>query len=208
MASDSIVTKCIRGRTIPSKQSAEFNSEATEWLESCDLSHECRDFHTYEAGTGPTYVLDVLHEGGRSSCVRLIAVRDKHLQYAVLSYCWGGTQPSVTNKANVGAYFDSIDVISLPKTLQDANWVTRQLNLRYLWVDSLCIIQDDQDTKAHEIGNMYHTYSNAYIAISVDCGPHYDDGFLQEDENVESSFGNAHQGTRRAIGHGNFDEYP
>lgn len=61
----------------------------------------------------------------------------------------------------------------LPQTFRDAVTITRRLGLRYLWIDSLCICQDDIEDWARESGRMADVYSNAYVVIaanrSSDC---------------------------------------
>ena len=53
----------------------------------------------------------------------------------------------------------------MPKTLQDAVVISRHLGLRYLWIDSLCICQDDAEEWARESASMANVYSNAHIVI-------------------------------------------
>lgn len=67
---------------------------------------------------------------------------------------------------------------SLPQTIQDAVTVTRKLGLQYLWVDSMCIIQDSDDDKAHEIGRMSQIYGSAYVTISASSSAKCTTGFL------------------------------
>jgi hypothetical protein len=67
---------------------------------------------------------------------------------------------------------------ALPQTLQDAVRVARELGLVYLWVDSLCIIQDDIEDKAIEIGRMAAIYQNASVAIIASRAESVDNGFL------------------------------
>jgi hypothetical protein len=57
---------------------------------------------------------------------------------------------------------------SLPKSFQDAVTVTRGLGLRYLWIDALCIAQDDKSDWELESGNMAAIYRNVYLVIGAD----------------------------------------
>ena len=56
----------------------------------------------------------------------------------------------------------------LPQTFQDAIRVTRRLQIRYLWIDSLCILQDSPEDWDHESVQMHHVYGNAYINLAAD----------------------------------------
>lgn len=69
---------------------------------------------------------------------------------------------------------------ALPKTIQDAVTVTRQLRIKYLWIDALCIIQDDGPDKMREISKMGEVYQNAKITIAASRSYSVKDGFLQD----------------------------
>jgi hypothetical protein len=66
----------------------------------------------------------------------------------------------------------------LPKSFQDAVTVTRHLGLKYLWIDALCIVQDDQEDWERESGNMAAVYQNAYLVLGADMSPNSHGGFL------------------------------
>lgn len=100
--------------------------------------------------------------------------------YTALSYCWGGQQPYQTTKARMDAGNFSLDWNRLPRTIQDAVKVTDELGLRFLWVDSLCIPQDDEDEKQEQIACMPHIYSNATLTIVASRAQRTDEGFLQD----------------------------
>ncbi|KAG9197726.1 hypothetical protein G6514_001117 [Epicoccum nigrum] len=101
--------------------------------------------------------------------------------YAALSYRWGTTEQVKLSSAEVKNFSKKgVLVSSLPRTIQDAIFTTRQLGLMYLWVDTLCIIQDSTEDKDREVARMAVIYTNATITISAataaDCG----DGFLHD----------------------------
>lgn len=66
----------------------------------------------------------------------------------------------------------------LPETLNDAIIVTRYLGIRHLWIDALCIIQDDPVDWSQEAGKMGEIYMNASCTIAAHSASHADDGFL------------------------------
>jgi hypothetical protein len=91
--------------------------------------------------------------------------------YICLSYVWG---PPIANPilltTATKTRMETIDGlvnngIDLPPTIKDAMKVTRDIGLRYLWVDALCIIQDDDDDKKNFIPNMDIIYGNATLTI-------------------------------------------
>lgn len=70
----------------------------------------------------------------------------------------------------------------LPKTFQDAILVTRELGQQYLWIDSLCILQDDDKKDwEHEVKRMEDVFSSAYCVISASSARSSHEGFLQRD---------------------------
>ncbi|KKY37621.1 putative het domain-containing protein [Diaporthe ampelina] len=64
------------------------------------------------------------------------------------------------------------------KTIRDAVEVTRYLGLRYLWIDALCIVQDDPHDKAREIGRMHEVYQRATLTVSASRAQASTQGFL------------------------------
>ena len=102
------------------------------------------------------------------------------LSYACLSYCWGGDQPVKTTKATLAQRRKGIHFQSLPKTLQDAITVTVNLQISHLWIDCLCMIQDDEDDMLAELPNMPEIYKKAHVTISASSANTCYDGFLQK----------------------------
>jgi hypothetical protein len=98
-------------------------------------------------------------------------------RYVALSHCWGGSTPVMTTNENLDSFTKYIPT-PLPQTFADAVLVTRALDIRYLWIDSLCIIQDsvqDWQTQAPLMGRVY---SEAYVTIAADAATNSTDGFL------------------------------
>ncbi|CAN9434162.1 unnamed protein product [Alternaria sp. RS040] len=100
----------------------------------------------------------------------------KPVPYAALSYCWGGDQLYKTVKSNVKIVPRAIK--DLPQTIHDAILVTRQLKLEYLWVDSMCIIQDSDEDKDALIGQMHKIFACAQVTIAASKASRCTEGFL------------------------------
>ncbi|KAK0639605.1 heterokaryon incompatibility protein-domain-containing protein [Cercophora newfieldiana] len=102
--------------------------------------------------------------------------------YVALSYCWGNSAEASAQKKStrdtIAEHERRIPLQSLPQTIQDAILATRELGVGYLWVDALCIIQDDEDDRNHEIARMGIIYANAYCTLSASGATHCDEGFL------------------------------
>ncbi|KAF2998176.1 hypothetical protein E8E13_003570 [Curvularia kusanoi] len=127
----------------------------------------------------PSRVLDVAHVG--SDIVRLTETAAGTGQYLALSHCWGGKVPIQTTSENYTAMMKGIDFTNLPRTFQDAVSVTRDLGQRYLWIDALCIIQDDTKDWEQESGNMAAIYQNAHMVIGADMSVSSHGGYLDSE---------------------------
>ncbi|KAK7728222.1 hypothetical protein SLS53_009422 [Cytospora paraplurivora] len=116
--------------------------------------------------------------------LRLIATQDP-VQYIALSHCWGvlpDEQRSqwLTTRDNVEDRLRSgFDLEVLPRTFRDAITVTLELGQQYLWIDSLCIIQKDEDDWELEAGKMEAYFHNAYCTIAATSAKDSTQGFLE-----------------------------
>jgi hypothetical protein len=88
-------------------------------------------------------------------------------QYTTLSYCRGKTQHFITTIDNLAEMRKPIPWNLLPKTIRDAITLTRRLNVRYLWVDALCIIQDSSEYWERELGKMAEIYGGSLLTIAA-----------------------------------------
>lgn len=122
----------------------------------------------------PTRVVFI---GKRDKPPCLEAGDHRRAHYAALSHCWGGTTPVMTTTANINEYSASLP-LDLPNTFQDAISVARALDIQYIWIDSLCIIQDSTEDWLREASRMARIYSNAYVTISSDAAADSSAGFL------------------------------
>jgi hypothetical protein len=87
--------------------------------------------------------------------------------YVALSHCWGKSKPFTTTTANLKDRLGGIETSSMPRTFRDAIMVTRELGLQYLWIDSLCILQDSKEDWQKESAKMSDVYGNAFLTISA-----------------------------------------
>ncbi|KAF2262925.1 HET-domain-containing protein, partial [Lojkania enalia] len=133
----------------------------------------------------PLRVLDVNHDS--PSGVALFETQGLSAPYACLSHCWGGHQPLTTIRANIEEHKKAIHWTCLPKTFQDAIIFVRRLLIRYLWIDSLCITQDDAQDWTIQSAQMASIYRNSSITLSAAwaAGPH-DGLFIQKPPRTHS----------------------
>ncbi|GAW20955.1 hypothetical protein ANO14919_104680 [Xylariales sp. No.14919] len=170
-------------------------------IEYCQLNHSiCRDSLEGEetkaitsADSVPSRLLrlyrtenNILHAQiiGRDLEHPIPTLEVAHQGFAVLSYCWGGSQPIQLTRETL-KLSPSYPTTTLPKTLADAAWFTHQLGLKYLWVDALCILQDDIDDKRREIPRMGQYYGGATVTICAASADTCFRGFLTDSPSTE-----------------------
>jgi hypothetical protein len=131
---------------------------------SCDKSHNlCRP----ATPNLPSRVL-YIGSGEPPSLVRLMQGLGLKHPYVALSHCWGkGEGILTTTTYTIEERCREITWSSLPKTFQDAISITRALEIEYLWIDSLCIIQDDHLDWQVESVKMADVYSQSYLTIAA-----------------------------------------
>jgi hypothetical protein len=112
--------------------------------------------------------------------VELDAVNDNMFpaEYVALSYCWGASPSFKTTRKNIDQLKQGFKLSDIPKTLQDAVKVARQLGAGYIWIDAICIIQNDAADWEKESGMMDDVYNNAYVTIAALSAASVADGFL------------------------------
>ena len=146
-------------------------------LAICDVSHPlCTVSGTQRM---PTRVLH-LTGGSTGSQITLWETTGSYIPYAALSYCWGGPQPARTTSSNLQDRKEGIKLEGLPRTCQDAILFARALNISCIWVDSLCIVQDDKTDWERESSKMGQIYQQAYVVFVVASSRDAKTGFLHE----------------------------
>ena len=136
---------------------------ASTWLRSCDAyhedcSHQVMDFF-------PTRILNVGTEG---DTIRLqSSLHELASPYVALSHCWGADNVLKTTSQTLKERLLGIQSSSLSNTFQNAVRITRALGFNYLWIDSLCIVQDSPEDWAKVSSQMHKIYSNSYVTISI-----------------------------------------
>ncbi|KAF5024789.1 hypothetical protein F66182_3133 [Fusarium sp. NRRL 66182] len=88
-------------------------------------------------------------------------------RYAALSHRWGEVRPIMLIQALKDAFYKEIAFGSIPATFQDAIKLANALGIEYVWIDSLCIIQDSEQDWQTEAAHMASVYSQAHVTISA-----------------------------------------
>ncbi|KAK0620820.1 heterokaryon incompatibility protein-domain-containing protein [Immersiella caudata] len=110
-------------------------------------------------------------------------LRRRSPHYVALSYCWGSATDSSTQfkteKASLQERMSGFAISSMTKVMQDAVATTRALSTRYLWIDAVCIVQDDHADWERESSTMRDIYEHAYVTICTIASPSCHSGFVE-----------------------------
>jgi hypothetical protein len=156
------------------------------WIQDCERSHpECQrnrlspvsraasaDFH--DDWWLPARLLCVRETG--TDTVRIVETKvefaDRYrrdpVRYAALSHMWGDVETAPPLRAmrfNYHQMLNAIFVAELPKNFRDAMVVCRRLGIDYIWIDSLCIIQDDPEDWKRQAALMHRVYRLACVTL-------------------------------------------
>jgi hypothetical protein len=116
----------------------------------------------------PTRVLDVGEPFQHSGVIKLVESGGFQVdRYIALSHCWGKSHRIKTTKTTLEEHKRGIPLCRLPATFQDAIECARRFGVRWLWIDTLCIIQDDETDWVREAAQMGAIYTNAYLTLSA-----------------------------------------
>lgn len=173
----------------------------SSWREVCSQEHkgcpggdEPRELPARVIGVNssdPRYVKLVNTHRGRTAV------------YACLSYSWGTGFQHCTTTRNIEDHLQRIAISDLPETVADGIRLCRALQIPYIWVDALCIIQDDKDDWSREAAAMAGIYGSSVLTISVpdasDCGEQFLTRNLDEYFNVKVDWIHGLSGTAGTV---------
>ncbi|KAH7112428.1 heterokaryon incompatibility protein-domain-containing protein [Dactylonectria macrodidyma] len=169
-------------RTVSNRPIARYPGSSTNlvrmssWLNHCQEHHNCKTM----PGVMPTRLIEITGTPETIS-LRLRQTEEVgRVPFAALSYCWGGEQPMKCLSSNIVSYGTAIPFEKQPPTIKDAAKVCQGMGLQYLWIDALCIIQDDSNDKSVEIAKMPSIYGSATVTIAAARSSSATEGFLGE----------------------------
>ncbi|UKZ49953.1 hypothetical protein TrVGV298_004208 [Trichoderma virens] len=142
----------------------------------------------------------LLHIGSKreSGLIRLVeshkdvGIAEEPQPYLALSYCWGKKPPSLTTtRSNYSHLKTSISYDAMPKTYQDTVRIARALGVKYVWIDALCIIQDDVVDWEKESQVMAEIFRNSLVTVIPLRTTSSNDGFLERNPSIKICYHNA-----------------
>lgn len=164
------------GKVVPSNLNLQVAaSRIMNWLELCQKDH--RSCWSSSAASVPTRLLAITQSGSEIS-IKLIDGSKAVEKYMTLSHCWGDTHPMTTTRESSIERKAGILISDLPETFKHFVLLANALGVEYIWIDSLCIIQDDHDDWAREGGKMALVYAHSYLNIAAAHASGCNDGLF------------------------------
>jgi hypothetical protein len=114
-----------------------------------------------------------------SESIKIVDGLDRDKEYLAVSYRWG-RETLLTTSETFELFHTSIPWEQLPKTFQDAINIARELGIEHMWIDSLCIIQDDLIDWEIESGKMANIYKSALLTIMAASASDSQGGFFPD----------------------------
>ncbi|KAK8220689.1 heterokaryon incompatibility protein-domain-containing protein [Phyllosticta capitalensis] len=137
------------------------------WVDDCVNRRKGHDKCERKKSVLPTRVIDV-----QSNPPKVVVSNGISESYVALSHCWGGLIETRLLDETFSAFTrNGIPEEKLPPTFRDAIFVVRQLNIRWIWIDALCIIQDDANDWDKEAKLMGNVYEGAVFVLSAYSTP-------------------------------------
>jgi heterokaryon incompatibility protein (HET) len=146
-----------------------YTAAIKHWLNTCLEGHANCEPHDQKFL--PNRLIDI-GSGSSPSGIRLVTKRDPSWRsgepYATLSHRWREIERiPILTMTNIAEFKDFIPLEILPSTFREAIHVARKLGVRFIWIDSLCIIQDSKDDWKHESSLMGKIYECCYVNLSA-----------------------------------------
>jgi hypothetical protein len=145
----------------------QFNLDlARQWISHCDRYHgdKCQWLPSDLVPIPLKLIMIDLQDG-------CLVETSADVKYVTLSYVWGQVAVLKTTRDNKamlhqrGSLLPDAKQYNIPETIRDAMRLTQSLGLRYLWIDALCIVQDDEDSKKQYLNAMASIYAQSYLTI-------------------------------------------
>ncbi|KAI8627378.1 heterokaryon incompatibility protein-domain-containing protein [Xylariaceae sp. FL1651] len=179
----------------PEVSSQPLSGRAFTFVRSC--LETCAQKHSIcHQGTSrpPKRLIDIGDPG--TTCVKVIETSfDFSEPYVALSYCWGQGVCLKATKFNILDMMTRVESTNLPSVISDAIRITGVLGLKYIWVDSLCIIQDDVRDWEEESARMCSIYEGAYLTIAASSAESADISFAERHRRHEHTVFQCYQRT-------------
>lgn len=157
---------------------------AHAWLRKCLDEHPTCRHVSPRPEYVPTRLIDVCYESdsGMEKQWRLCEMQDSDAvePYLTLSHCWGSMPALCLTTTNIEEFKAGVSDSCLPPKYLDAIFVTRRLGFRYIWIDSLCIVQDSKEGWLRESMVMHDVYRNSACTLAASMAGNASERFLRQ----------------------------
>ncbi|KAH8792322.1 heterokaryon incompatibility protein-domain-containing protein, partial [Hyaloscypha sp. PMI_1271] len=177
----------IRLRPLEQRLGKNWVRTVAEWLTECISGHEACSHQSSDKIFPPTRVIDVGPSDG-SEIPFLCTCRDGIQEWVTLSHCWGQSPPLKTTVSSLPDHQRGLPLDKLPRLFHDAVLITRDLGYRYLWIDSLCIVQDSREDWIRESAYMGNIYKHSVFTISADNCRDSRDNILENHSPIQMNY--------------------
>ena len=171
-------------------------SQMKKWIEQCNHNHHgCRK--PSSKSFLPTRLLDL--QTGDDKIVRLVNTKVSKVEgpYCTLSHAWGTDPLYTTTWLNIEKHLlEGIKWSDLTKNFQEAIQIVRLLGIRYIWIDSLCIVQKDFSDFNAEGALMHKVYRNSYCTIAAVDSKESAGGLFRPREDLDKVLPVSYKGAR------------
>ncbi|KAH8687983.1 heterokaryon incompatibility protein-domain-containing protein, partial [Tricladium varicosporioides] len=140
----------------------------------------CKNEHKHcPSGKLPVLPARVIDVGSGDQDPRLVTTNGETGSWVTLSHRWGGQVAITTTEETLSQRHAAIPLDSFPPSFRDAVILTRKLGFKYIWIDSLCIIQNCREDWNRESAKMYEVYSNSALNISATASRNANEGIFE-----------------------------
>ena len=154
------------------------------WLDECRAGHQ-RCVSSVSSTWYPKRLLRLAPSSpGQEGRIRLIYTDNDRPSsaYVALSHCWGGKSGLVNTVTSESGLLQGVQWNELPNTFRDAITVVRNIRMEYLWIDSLCIQQDNRADWAQHAQCMDKVFQHAQLTIAATTSANSSECFLHSGE--------------------------
>jgi hypothetical protein len=158
---------------------------ARQWLYNCVENHErCRKTLSKDISKTMPGRLLRLGLGPQSDMIQLVTSKEienrNDLRYCTLSHCWGEVEVIKLTTTTQQNLVEGLEISKLPNTFRDAVVLCQKLDIDFLWIDSLCILQDSVDDWIQESSIMGDIYAGSYCNIAASQSHNPNSGCLYD----------------------------
>lgn len=158
------------------------------WIKACEIDHPHEQCARQGDALLPRRLIYIDPHSVSSDQEPVLSLQEPSAgtfgKYIALSHCWGMDPVFSTTRGNFSQLCTRINFLDLPLTFCDAVRCAQELGISHVWIDSLCIIQDDLLDWEVESAKMTSIYHDAYLVIAAGSSTSAEGGLLYERPDV------------------------